>query len=332
MSRKLIGIYSTCSSPDDYRVERKIFEDDDVEILGIASPEELVKARGVLSALIIGNAKVSAEAVRDMPRCEVICRHGQGVDNIDVEGASVRGIKVYNVPGFNTEEVSDHALAFALMLARNIPFYNDTVKNDRVWKYSSYPANVRVREMTLGLLGFGRIAQRLAVKAANLFGRISAYDLWIDCAEAERLGVSVLESMDDLLGSSDVLSIHIPLTDETYHLIGAEALSGMKPTAYLVNCSRGGIVDAEALNTALDERRLAGAAVDVIEPEPAPADYILYDQKKCVVTPHVAWYSSSAFRQMREEAADSAIRALRGEMPPSCVNAQWLKERGAASR
>ena len=325
MSSKKIGIMSTCSSPDDYALERKIFKDDDVEIVGIGSLEELEKARSGLNALIIGNARVTAEAVRDMPHCFVICRHGQGVDNIDVDEASRRGIKVCNVPGFNTEEVSDHALAFALMLARNIPFYNDTVKKDRAWKYSSYPANVRISEMTLGLLGFGRIAQRLADKAKNIFGRVAAYDPWADEEVAERMGVEILDEMDDLLGQSDVLSVHIPLSDNTYHLVGAEALAKMKKTAYLVNCSRGGIVDAEALNDVLDRGELAGAAVDVIEPEPAPRDYILYDQKKCVVTPHVAWYSSSAFRQMRQEAAESAIQALRGEVPVSCVNANCLK-------
>ena len=325
MPCKRIGIMSTCSSPDGYALERKIFEDDDVEIVGIGNLEELEKVRSGLSALIIGNARVTAEAVRDMPLCSVICRHGQGVDNIDVEEASRHGIKVCNVPGFNTEEVSDHALAFALMLARNIPFYNDTVKNDRIWKYSSYPANIRVSEMTLGLLGFGRIAQRLASKATSLFGRIATYDPWVDRAAANRLGVEVLGGIDDLLGCADVLSIHIPLTDDTHHLIGAETLAKMKRTAYLVNCSRGGIVDAEALNDALDKGALAGAAVDVIEPEPAPHDYILYDQRKCVVTPHVAWYSSSAFRQMRQEAAESAIRALRGEMPACCLNADCLK-------
>jgi phosphoglycerate dehydrogenase-like enzyme len=258
--------------------------------------------------------------MESMPACEVVCRHGQGFDNIDVPAATSRGIKVCNVPGFNTEEVSDHALAFALMLGRNIPFYSHEVKVNHIWSFNSFPANIKINEMNMALLGFGRIARRLAEKAIPLFGKVTAYDPFMDKEAADRIGAEVIGDMDSLLKRADILSIHVPLSKESYHLVSAEKLALMKPTAYLINCARGALVDNIALDKALENGRLAGAAVDVVEPEPSPKEHVLYDQKKCVVTPHVAWYTSTAIRRMRNEAAASALAVFDGLQPGGCVN------------
>ena len=318
--KKVVGVFSACSSFDDYAVERELFKGRDIEIVGIGTADEFVAKRRDFNALILTNAKLTKDVMADMPACEVICRHGQGFDNIDVPSATELGIRVCNVPGFNTEEVSDHALAFALMLGRNIPFYDHAVSVDHVWSFNSYPANVKISEMTLALLGFGRISRRFAEKAKPLFGRVIAYDPYMDAGAAKEIGVEVCEDMDSLLKDADILSIHVPLSKETFHLVSAEKLALMKPRAYLINCARGSLVDNAALNDALESGRLAGAAVDVVEPEPSPKEHVLYDQKMCVVTPHVAWYTSTAIRRMRTEAAQSALAVFDGQEPGGCVN------------
>ena len=320
MTRKVVGVFSKCSAFDDYSVERALFKGRDIEIAGVGDAGEFASLRGAFDALILTNAKVTGEVMDAMPRCKVICRHGQGFDNIDVPEASSRNIKVCNVPGFNTDEVSDHVLAFALMLGRNIPFYSHEVKISHVWDFNSFPANVKISEMNLALLGFGRISRRVAEKARPLFGRVAAYDPFIDIDAAHRIGVEVYDDMHSLIKNADILSIHVPLSEETYHLIGAEELAVMKPTSYLINCARGALVDNDALNDALENGRLAGAAVDVVEPEPSPKEHVLYEQKKCVVTPHVAWYSSTAIKRMRTEAANSALAVFDGLEPGGSVN------------
>ncbi|MDR2779845.1 MAG: C-terminal binding protein [Synergistaceae bacterium] len=320
MTRKVVGVFSKCSEFDDYSAERSIFNGRDIEIVGVNDANEFDALKGRFDALILTNAKITGEVMDSMPRCKVICRHGQGFDNIDVPEATSRGIKICNVPGFNTDEVSDHALAFALMLGRNIPFYSHEVKVNHVWGFNSFPANVKISEMNLALLGFGRISRRLAEKARPLFGRVASYDPFMDVDAARRIGVEIYDDIDSLIKNADILSVHVPLSKDTYHLIGAEKLAIMKPTAYLINCARGALVDNDALNDALENGRLAGAAVDVVEPEPAPKEHVLYNQKKCVVTPHVAWYSSTAIKRMRTEAANSALAVFDGLEPEGSVN------------
>ncbi len=206
------------------------------------------------------------------------------------------------------------------MLGRNIPFYSHMVKQEKIWSFNSFSANVKIGEMNLALLGFGRIAQRLAAKAKPLFGKISAYDPFMNEDAAGEIGVEIAPDMDSLIKAADILSIHVPLSKESYHLVDAEKIAMMKPSAYLINCARGALVDNDALNDALEKRAIAGAAVDVVEPEPSPKEHVLYDQVKCVVTPHVAWYSSTAIKRMRTESVGSAIAVFEGEEPWGAVN------------
>jgi D-3-phosphoglycerate dehydrogenase len=180
---------------------------------------------------------------------------------------------------------------------------------------------VKLAEMNLGLLGFGRVSRRLAQKARVIFGSVSAYDVLMDEAAASEAGVRVAPDLDTLIREADILSIHLPLTGETRNLIDAGKLALMKPTAYLVNCARGAIVDNQALSDALDNGVISGAAVDVVEPEPPGKEgNPLIRNKRCMVTPHVAWYSKSAIKRMRTDAAQSALAYLRGETPPWLIN------------
>lgn len=320
MAKATVGVFSDCSIFDGFSIERDMFEKNDIEVIGVADVAEFEARRREFDAFILSNPIVSRESIADMKRCRVICRHGQGVDNIDVEAATELGVIVCNVPGFNTDEVSDHALAFALMLGRNIPFYHHHVCAEHTLGFATEKPNVKIAEMTLGLLGFGRISRRFAQKAMPLFDRVIAYDPYMDADAAHSLGVEVIDDMDTLMSESDILSVHVPLTKATHHLVSAEKIALMKQGAYLINCARGPLVDNDALNDALERGHLAGAAVDVVEPEPSPTHHPLYDQPRCVVTPHVAWYSSSAIRTMRIEAAQSALNVLEGRPPLARVN------------
>ena len=320
---KIVGIRSTHSAKDDYALEREIFKDDGIEIIGVSFDDEEAfrLERRKFNAFIHTHTVVSGEVLDDMPECGIICQHGQGVDTIDVDAATVRGVKVTNVQGFNIDEVSDHTLAFAMMLGKNIPYYNMAVKEDNLYHAKACPPNVKLAEMNLALLGFGRIARQLAEKARGIFGNVSAYDIQMDHAAAERLGVKVTEDADTLIREADILSLHLPLTRETRNIMDADKLALMKPTAYFVNCARGGLVDNQALSDALDKGTIRGAAVDVVEPEPPGKEgNPLIRNKRCIVTPHVAWYSKSAILRMRTDAARSALAFLRGETPPQLIN------------
>jgi D-3-phosphoglycerate dehydrogenase len=323
VEHKVVGIRSDHSAKDDYALESELFKDDDIEIVGVGTSDEdgFASKRRYFNAFIHTHTVISGEVLDDMPNCGIICQHGQGVDTIDVDAATKRGVKVTNVPGFNVDEVSDHALTFAMMLGKNIPYYNAAVKEDGVYHASSCKPNVKLAEMNLGLLGFGRISRRLAQKAKVIFGCVSAYDAFMDEAAAREIGVRIVSDLDTLIREADILSVHLPLTDETRDLIDARRLAMMKPTAYVVNCARGAIVNNQALSDALDKGVILGAAVDVVEPEPPGKEgNPLIRNKRCVVTPHVAWYSKSAIKKMRMDAAKSALAFLRGETPPCLVN------------
>lgn len=323
MMSKIVGIRSDHSAKDNYALEREIFKDDDIGIIGVSiyDDEAFRRERRAFNAFIHTHTVVSASALDDMPGCGIICQQGQGVDTIDVEAATARGVKVTNVQGFNIEEVSDHALAFAMMLGKNIPYYNMAVKEENIYHCKACPPNVKLAEMNLALLGFGRIAKRLAEKAKVIFGSVTVYDIVMDHDAAERIGVKVAASAEELISGADILSLHLPLTKETRDFIDAGKLALMKPAAYLVNCARGGLIDNQALSDALDSGAISGAAVDVVEPEPPGEEgNPLIRNKRCIVTPHVAWYSQSALLRMRRDAAVSARAFLRGETPPQLIN------------
>ena len=215
MEHKVIGIRSDHSAKDDYALERELFKDDDIEIVGVGTSDEdgFAKERRSFNAFIHTHTVISGEVLDDMPVCGIICQHGQGVDTIDVDAATKRGIKVTNVPGFNVDEVSDHALTFAMMLGKNIPYYNAAVKEEGIYHARACKPNVKLAEMNLGLLGFGRISRRLAQKAKVIFGSVSAYDTFMDEAAAREIGVRIVSDLDTLIREADILSVHLPLTD-----------------------------------------------------------------------------------------------------------------------
>ncbi|HZD17259.1 MAG TPA: C-terminal binding protein [Actinomycetota bacterium] len=291
----------------------------------LRTADEVREAVGPADAVLNCYAPIPAEVISATNGCRIVARYGIGLDTVDIPAASAMGIVVTNVPDYCIDEVSDHALALILALGRGI------ARLDRSVRAGSWDAMVarplhRLRDETLGLIGFGRIARRLAEKAGPIGFRILATDPYLP---SEVIGSAGVEPMDlpSLLERSDVVSVHAPLTEESRHLLGASELGRMRPGAFLINTSRGPLVDLDALLDALEAGRLGGAALDVLEEEPPDPDHPLLRRDDVVMTPHTAFYSEESMAEQQRKAAEQVVAALAGTMPSYAVNARDLVER-----
>jgi D-3-phosphoglycerate dehydrogenase len=310
----------------DVDIERAIVESAGFTLVAAQckNEDDVVDVARDADAVVTQYARVGAAAVAAFTRCKVIARYGTGVDIVDVEAATRRGILVTNVPSDWCEnEVADHALALVLALARKLRTY-DAATRGGVWRWQSGEPIFRLRGSTLGLLSFGAIAQAIAARAAGFGMRVIASDPYVKAEEVSGRGVSPV-GFDELLAQSDYLVIQAPLTSETTGLIGEPELRRMKPTAVLVNTARGPIVDDGALYRALSEGWIAAAGLDDIAEEPAKLrDWAptnpLFALDNVIITPHAAYYSEEAIGTVRDFAAREVVRVLRGEAPLSPVN------------
>ncbi|MBI2371770.1 MAG: C-terminal binding protein [Deltaproteobacteria bacterium] len=296
-----------------YALEHEVLARFRPEIQGVPglSPEEILAAAADASALIVGSMpKITAEVVAGLRECRGIVRAGIGLDNVDLQAAAARGIPVANVPDYCVPELSTHTVALILALVRKLPTSDRLVRAGR-WELAPLHPIFAPQEMTLGLVGFGRMARAVARKARPLGFHVQAYDPYVEDAVFARAGVARQE-MDPLVREADVLSLHLPLTPETRPVLDERRLRAMKPTALLVNTSRGGVVDEAALVQALSEGWIAGAGLDVLEAEPPPPDHPLFGLPNVLLTPHAAWYSERAERELRVKAAQEVARLLSG--------------------
>jgi D-3-phosphoglycerate dehydrogenase / 2-oxoglutarate reductase len=287
-----------------------------------ATVDEVVAAVAGADAVLNCYASMPADVIRTLDRCRIIARYGIGLDTIDMDAANERGIVVTNVPDYCIDEVSDHALSLALALARGVALLDRRVRMGSWTPTDARPLH-RIRGRTFGLVGFGRIARALAVKAAALGFRVVATDPYVPDVAVLDAGVEPL-SLNELLARADVVSLHVPLTDESHHLIGPEALATMKPAAILVNTSRGPLVDTSALRDALVSGRLGGAALDVLEQEPPAPDDPLLQRDDVVITPHAGFYSEESVRELQRKAVEQVVEALAGRRPTYAVNADVI--------
>lgn len=320
MSAFKVGIFSLLNDKE-CTVEEKVFEGCDVELLNrcYGHEEELMEMVPYVDGLIIANTVIDAPVIERMKKCRVISRHGSGVDNFDLKKAAEHGIAICNVPNFCVDEVSDHAVAFALLLARNMHRYVFHVRSGE-WNIDRLPPPKKINTMILGLAGFGTIARLVAKKSKALFKEIIAFDPFMDKSAAWELGVRVVPSLLALAEQADVVSIHIPLSADTFHLFNASFFRRMGKNAFLVNTSRGGLIDSKDLFEALRSEAIAGAALDVMEQEPPDMNDPLFTLENVVFTPHSAWYSDQALYQDRYIAAENVRRVLFGLEPLSRVN------------
>lgn len=269
-----------------------------------------------IEGIIVRTAKLPEERLRRAARLKVIGKHGVGVDNVDLAAARARGIAVIFTPGVNSQAVAEHALTLMLFLARQIPTSSRLLREGQFDHARRTIVAVDLRGKTLGLVGLGQVGRRLAaICHQGLAMRVLAFDPYVRPEQAGELGVELASALPPLLEAADVVSIHAPLTPETRGIIDAAALARMKPTAYLINCARGGLVDEVALLDALRAGRLAGAGLDVFGEEPTTADHPLLKLENVIATPHVAGSSEEALRLMATAAAEDVLRVLRGEQP-----------------
>jgi D-3-phosphoglycerate dehydrogenase len=297
-----------------------------------STEEDILAAAHDADVVITTMQPFTRRVIQGLSRCRLISVIGIGYEGVDVAAATARGILVSHVPDYCLEEVSDHTMALLLACARKLL---PLVQAVRAGKWDSlekleirqkiWPPMFRLRGQTLGIIGLGRIARALIPKARAFGLRVIVYSAHASPQEAQELGVELV-SLERLLQEADFVSLHAALTPETRHLLGREEFRRMKPTAYLINTARGGLVDESALYTALSEGRIAGAALDVMDPEPPSPDNPLLKLDNVLITAHSAHYSDQSAVELRRKVDENVLAVLRGEFPPGLLNPQ-AKER-----
>lgn len=284
-------------------------------------PEELKAIIGNYDALIVrSQTQVPTEIIEAGRGLKVIGRAGAGVDNIDVAAATKKGIVVVNAPTANTVSAAEHTIALMLALSRNIPKANSQLKSGR-WQKREL-VGIELRNKTLGIIGLGNVGSEVAKRAQAFEMCVIAHDPFVSTNYARKLKVDLV-SLDQILEQSDFITLHVPLTASTKNLISAEALAKMKPTARIINCARGGLVDEEALVKAIEDGKIAGAAFDVFSTEPV-TDSSRFKSDKIVVTPHLGASTTEAQANVAKDIAEQVLTVLQGEHPRYAVNTPYF--------
>ncbi|MGA2329404.1 MAG: C-terminal binding protein [Bryobacteraceae bacterium] len=294
----------------DAAVEQEVLRDcAQVHLVHISQDNEFRPYCADASALIVWHhVELTANIIRCLTKTRIIVRNGVGFENIDVSAAAARGIAVSNVPDYGTEEVADHAITLSLALNRQLRLLIEDVRAGN-WHWETAWRCRRVRGQIFGVVGCGRIGTATALRAKALGYAVRFYDPLLPCGYEKAIGVVRDESLEGLLRAADVVSLHVPLNEQTRHLIGRCELRTMKREAYLINTARGAVVSYEALAEALAEGWIAGAGLDVLEHEPQGLDLVARFPS-CILTPHSAFYSQESILEMRRSSADLVRRAI----------------------
>jgi D-3-phosphoglycerate dehydrogenase len=313
-------VVTDCTFPD-LEIEAAVLRPLGVDLRGgqCRSTATLIPLVADADVVITQFAPVSAPVIAAMTRARAIVRYGVGVDNVDLAAAKVRGIPVCNVPDYCIDEVADHALAFILAMTRQVLPNAASVRAGN-WGLASPLDQMRtLRDQTVGIVGFGRIGREVAARLAPFKCRRLVFDPVVPAAAIAATGCEA-STFDEILSTSDIVTLHCPSTPRTRKMIGAAAFGRMKPGAIFVNVARGDLVDSEALAYVLASGRLAGAALDVFDPEPIPADSPIRTAPNVIAAAHIASTSPRSVRTLRETAARIASAALAGDPLPNVVN------------
>ena len=308
-----------------------ILKEIDAELV-LANPKtdaEVAEAGRQADAMIFhGAIPLSRDTINALEKCKIVCRTGVGVDRMDLQAAAEKGLIVSNAAGCNSIEVAEHTIGLLLALSRKILRMNQYVREGRWQRHSAelhaYRGEVRrVTGQTLGIVGLGNVGRQVAPRARGIGLNVQAYDPYLPEHIAAGLNVPLV-SLEHLLRTSDFISLHAPLYAETRHVINAESLKLVKPTCYLINAARGPLVDTNALMDALEEGRLAGAALDVTDPEPLPANHPILELDNVIVTCHTAANSNESYIACQSHAAREVVRVLKGQAPSTPITDPWL--------
>lgn len=307
----------------DLRYEKEVLDHEDIEVIAAQckTEEEVIAIAKDADGLINQYAPISQRVLDQLERCQIITRYGVGVNTVNIEAATEKGICVANVPDYCKDEVADHALALLMAWTRKVIVANQHVKN-KIWDFKVTQPIYRFRGKVLGLVGFGMIPQSLADKVKPLGLQVVAYDPFIPENVAKEKGVKLV-TLEELCQQSDFISMHAPLLASTKGMIGRDQFARMKETAILINTSRGPVVNEQALIEALQTKKIAGAALDVVEEEPIPSDHPFLGMDQVILTPHIAWYSEESAKELRYKAAMGVMDVLvHKELPRYLVNRQ----------
>jgi len=311
-------LFSDYEYPD-LDLERKLFEGAGTELVAAQcrTESDVIEAAAGCAGILLQYAPITERVLAALPQLGIVSRIGVGVDTVDTAACARHGVWVANSPDYGVGEVATHALALVLALIRNVVAYNRDIRAGQ-WHYLSSGKLKRAGEMTLGIVGLGRIGKRMAHVSRNVVRRVLACDPYLIDGDFP----AYVERAADLAGlfaASDVVSVHTPLSDETRGMIDADVLGRMRPGSYIVNTARGAIIDIDDLLAALDSGILAGVGLDVLPVEPIPAESPLLGHPKVILTPHAAFFSVQAEIELRRKAAQNIVTWLKAGRPDYVV-------------
>jgi D-3-phosphoglycerate dehydrogenase len=301
--------------------ERRVFEESglDIELYDYQykDKERILEVAKDADAIIVQYAKMPRDLIQQLEGCKVIARYATGYDGLDLEAATEKGIYICNVNDYCREEVATHTLALLMEMSRRVGRYNQWTHQGN-W-FSMPGKQHSLRKQIIGIIGFGRISRAFINLVKPLCDNIWVYSASGKAEEVKACGAE-LKSLDEILANGDYISIHTPLTEDTYHLFDKEAFRKMKNTGVIINVARGAVVCQEDLIWALENKEIGGAALDVLEQEPPEKDNPLFGFENVIITPHTAWYSAESQAVLQATPAEDIVRVLKGETPLNVVN------------
>lgn len=306
----------------DKSIEERIYGEHGIEFVDASklSREEMYEACKDADAVVSTYVMIDKEFISHLEKCKILVRTGIGFNTIDIEEASRKGIMVANVRDYCIEEVGDHAVMLTLALLRKLVRMNEKVKKEHRWTVADMRPVPRISTLTIALYGLGAIGKDYAKKMKALGCRVIAYDPFVDAETFAAMGIEKYENRLDIFKEADVLSVHVPLNNETHHSVGEPELALMKPSAYVINVSRGEIIDEKALTKALREGRIAGAGLDVLESENPDLTDEIVQMEQTIITPHIAYYSTGSELSLQELSAVQAVQGLIDGKPTFFLN------------
>lgn len=315
--RKIVSLANNTVEPSYESMAFSKVPDTVFESVVAKTEEEVIAATHDAEVILFTATKLNRNVISHLEKCRLMVRYGIGYDTVDLEAAREKGIYVCNSPRYGVIDVAEHALSLIFAAAKNLIAMNDNIRND-IWHSNGYQ-NVRLMGKTVGFLGFGNIGRAVCERTNACGMKGVVYDPYVNDDIILKYGAKKA-TFDEVLESADVITCHLPLNDSTYHILGKEQFEKMKPSAILVNTSRGGVINEAELIDALEKGEISGVGLDVFEDECGGMDKRLLKVKNAVLTPHVAWNTPDAMDTLHTEVADNVVKYLNGERPDSIVN------------